>query len=500
MRLKGSKDVNVVKARIRLMDGGGINLKLLALIILTSFGAAGAIGATIACYPSRPEYCTRCHSMRPAHDRWASTVCRDVNCVECHTGGRGVVCLSREIEDSNCTNGGCHTQEKLFAKKEPYKKTLPFSHETHLKEDPPGLKMRCTACHSYQGGMKHFDIDEKTCNLCHFILRKEVTRLVVNEMNPLADGGRQEPNRCTLCHKDVEKKIQIYDKEFDHAAYERLALSKAEGKAGVECMDCHYNETIHGLGDVERRQCYHCHDKVPKDYSSAKEMHYDHMVRHKVGCNPCHQEIIHKIYREDKELEGCESCRGVLRYAPTLPAGQAHLASGGTTDTNHSLVGSVQRQMTRGEGGRGVNGTPDPMFLATVSCTGCHKSSLDKRGDTDMPALNRPFAPLQGRSGSGPTPGPYEGVDPMVCNNCHEKDFEKIYKEHKDMVTSQMEVLEKLLRVAGETGRAEAVETMEARHNYEFIASEGSVGVHNIKYTKELLELSIRQLGESMGS
>ena len=54
-----------------------------------------------------------------------------------------------------------------------------FNHETHLKEYPTNLKLRCTGCHSYmgkevQGGAetKHFGIDENTCFACHFIKGK----------------------------------------------------------------------------------------------------------------------------------------------------------------------------------------------------------------------------------------------------------------------------------------------------------------------------------------
>jgi hypothetical protein len=453
VKRKDFKEVTVVKVYIK--KEGGTNLQLLALVCLTFLGVVAAIGVTCAFYPQRPEYCSRCHSMRPAYDRWTKTVCREVSCVECHTGGKGAVCLSREIEDSNCMSGRCHTTEKLFAKKEPYKKTLPFSHETHLKEDPPGLKMRCTACHSYQGGEKHFEIDDMACNLCHFIPRKEDVKLT--------DGGTQEISKCALCHGSVDKKVQIYDKEFDHAAYEK--------KAGVECMDCHNSETVHGMGTVERRYCYHCHDRVPEDYVSAKEMHYDHMVRHKVSCNPCHQDITHKIYKEDKELEACESCKGLVSEGMST--------SGGTQEGLSAEGGLVseltQWHMMKGEGGRGVDGLPDPMYLATVSCKGCHKSVPG--GDKDD-----------------------ERVEPGVCNNCHEKGFEKIYKEQMDLVTEQMEALKKLLEVAKEAGKVEGVEAMEARHNYEFITSDGSFGVHNIKYTRELLELSIRQVREALSS
>lgn len=451
----------MIRVSINLSREGAIRLRLLALVSLAFLGVVAAIGGTCAFYPQRPEYCAGCHSMKPAYDRWAKTVCKEVSCVECHTGGQGAVCLSLEIDDSYCMNGRCHTQEKLFSKKEPYKKTLPFSHETHLKEDPPGLRMRCTACHSYQGGEKHFDIDENACNLCHFITRKEELKL--------ADGGEQKLSECTLCHRSVEKKVQIYDKEFDHATYEKLVLSKTEGKTSVECMDCHHNETVHGLGNVERRQCYHCHDRVPEDYSSASEMHHDHMVRHKVSCNPCHQVIIHKIYREDEELEACGSCKNLLSNCCST------LEESDSPTVGSFETGLIQRQMMKGQGGRGVNGSPDPMFLATVSCMGCHKSVSSENGGNKR-------------------------VEPGVCNNCHEKGFEKIYKEQKDLVASQIEDLKRLLETAQETGKAEGVEVMEARHNYEFITSDGSFGVHNIKYIKELLELSIRQLREVLNS
>ncbi len=370
----------------------------------------------------------------------------------------------------------CHTQEKLFARKEPYKKTLPFSHETHMKEDPPGMRMRCTGCHSYQGGEKHFDIDDKACHLCHFTPRKEAMSL--------ADGGEQETGRCTLCHKDVEKKVRIYEKEFDHKLYEKLVLDKVGGTAKLECIDCHNNEIVHGLGEVEKDICYDCHDRVPEDYTSVKDMHRDHMLKSKVRCDACHQEIVHKVYKEDKELEVCHSCKQLL-FSLSSAQKSVEVALDSTsvagnnpsTDislTNTSIAELVQREMMQGEGGKGVKGSPDPMSLATLSCRACHKAVLEGNGD-------------------------YARVEPGVCNTCHEKGFEKIYKEQKELVLYQMEMLKKLLELAEESGRAEEVEVVEAKQNYEFIASDGSYGVHNIKYTKDLLEFSISELNESLG-
>ena len=50
----------------------------------------------------------------------------------------------------------------------------------------------------------------------------------------------------SLCHKDVQTKIMIYEKEFDHLKYEK------ELKVG--CTNCHFDDYLHRGGNVEKEE------------------------------------------------------------------------------------------------------------------------------------------------------------------------------------------------------------------------------------------------------
>jgi hypothetical protein len=122
----------------------------------------------------------------------------------------------------------------------------------------------------------------------------------------------------------------------------------------------------------------------------------------------------------------------------------------------------LQKRVYKGIHGRGVEGSPDPMYLATVNCIACHK-------DKDL------------------------SVDPMVCNTCHKKGFEKTLAEQKEYTTRMLKELSSLLAESQEQGIPEHL-IDEARYNYDLIVKDGSLGVHNIKYIKDLIAHSVQQL------
>ncbi len=417
-----------------------VSLRLIIGVIVAFCFMLGAIGATVT-QTMRPHYCARCHSMERAYHAWVDDkVACPAGCIECHTGATTGVHMAKEIEDKTCMKAGCHTQDKLFAKKNhddmPGKANETFDHETHLTPWAYEQGLRCTACHAHQGGERHFGIEQNNCNVCHFVRGngEGEVKMVSQPDKPLWE--------CSVCHGTgtIKKKIRIYEKEFDHASFE---------KPGVDCNSCHNNGTVHGTGDINRDSCYQCHDSddIPEDYTDVNDMHYDHMVRHKVDCSPCHGEIEHKMYRDIYETD-----------VPVIFG-----------DVPEDTFGYVK--MMKGQGGKGVPGTPDPMYLATVSCSGCHGEDVD--------------AP----------------VDPEVCNTCHDKGFETILKEQTELVKSQMSTLKDLLETARPAGQGAGNKLLEnARHNYRLIAADGSLGVHNIKYIKDLLESSISGLKDNIGS
>ena len=433
------------------------SVKILSIATVLSLVCCVTLVVIAARKPGSPEFCARCHSMAPSYKTWKGTVSCNTGCLSCHTHDNSGRTLSVEIEDSNCTSTDCHPVEKLTSKLSKYKETFSFNHETHLKEFPTNLKLRCTGCHSrLDKGAKngkeigHFGIDEKVCFVCHF----------VEGETPLLTHEKKKVDECILCHKDVKVKVMIYEKEFDHLKYEK--------ELKVECTNCHF-ETIRRNNNVEKNNCYYCHTKVPKEYEGAGRMHNDHVMQHEVPCSPCHDGISHKW--DDEYVDNILSTRD-FDARDKYFEGASEKAKG-NEQGNVAVINReesifekdafcLQRKIYAGDGGMGVERSPDPMYLATVNCIACHRDkSLD--------------------------------VDPVVCNTCHEKGFDKTMAEQKEYISGMLNSLSKLLKESEERGVSESL-IEEARYNYELITDDRSFGVHNIKYIKDLINHSMQQL------
>ncbi len=442
---------------LRKRDKGTV--KILSIVTILSIICCATLVVITAHKPGSAEFCARCHSMEQSYDSWNETVSCQTGCLSCHTHDNSGRTLSVEIEDSNCTNTECHPVEKLTSKVSNYKGVFSFNHKTHLKKYPTNLRLKCTGCHSYlgddaqdSGDVKHFGIDEGACFVCHFI-RGE---------NPLLTAkDKIEVDDCSLCHKDVEGKVMIYEKELDHLEFEK--------ERKVKCTNCHF-DTVLGSGGVEEKSCYYCHTKIPKEYQGADRMHSDHVEEHKIPCSPCHNEILHEW--------GDEYIANILPLRDSVAGNEDSLSVSGATSRTIQKVVSVdsgdmtsifkkepyliQRELYAGKGGAGIEESPDPMYLATVNCIACHKNE-------DM------------------------SVHPMICNVCHEKGFNKIMAEQKEYVTGLLSLLSELLGNPPKKGVPGAL-VDESLHNYDLITNDGSLGVHNIKYVKGLINYSIQNL------
>jgi hypothetical protein len=448
---------NVIKKRNR---NPVIKLSIVTALSLISCISLIKIAAD---RPESPEFCARCHSMVSSYNTWKETVACNTGCLNCHTHDNGGKTLAVEIKDSNCTSIECHPLEKLVSETSQYKKIISFKHETHIKEYATNLRMQCTGCHIYAGkdgqkgiDIKHFNIDENTCIICHFTKSNNLL---------ISTQDKKNIDECSLCHKEVQIRTMIYGKEFDHLKYEK--------ELNVECTNCHF-ETVHRNNSLDKMGCYYCHTKVPKEYTGADRMHNDHVKEHKVPCSPCHNEIQHKWDDEyvrfvlpEREVDVQNKYlikianidKGTnLNNLPVSPEGREHVF-----DDEPYLL---QKRIYNGIHGRGVEGSPDPMCLATVNCIACHR-------EKDL------------------------GVDPMVCNTCHEKGFDKTMLEQKEYVTRMLKELSDKLT---ESQKQEIPKYLidEARHNYDMIVNDGSYGVHNIKYVKDLIAHSIDILESSL--
>ncbi|GAX59298.1 transcriptional regulator/sugar kinase [Candidatus Scalindua japonica] len=298
---------------------------------------------------------------------------------------------------------------------------------------------------------KHFDIDEDACFVCHFIER---------DTPLLAVDGKTRVDECSLCHKDVQKKFKIYEKEFDHLKYEK--------ELKVSCTNCHF-DTVHRGSNVEEKNCYRCHTRIPEEYRGAEKMHLDHVERHKVQCFQCHNGFLHKWSDEyiNNVLPERNTVIGMENYTMTsVVTGKKRGVASVNTKKQGSIFDKepylIQRKIYAGKGGFGIEGSPDPMYLATVNCTSCHKTK-------DM------------------------SVHPVACNICHQKGFHKTMAEQKEYIARMLASLSKALTESQNRGASRLL-IEEAIHNYDLIVKDGSFGVHNIKYVKDLITYSIKRL------
>ncbi|GJQ60229.1 MAG: hypothetical protein SCALA701_30300 [Candidatus Scalindua sp.] len=440
------------------------SVKVLSVVTIISFICCISLIKIAAERPVSPQFCARCHSMEPSFNSWKETVSCNAVCLDCHTHDRSGKTLSVEMEDKSCTTRDCHPREELNSQVSNYANVVSFRHATHIKEYDTNLRLKCTGCHSYTGndeseGVKasHFSIDATACFICHFTKGNGPPILKTQESMAIDD--------CLLCHNDVQVETEIYDKVFDHLKYEK--------RLGVACTNCHF-ETVQGSGGVESKSCYYCHTKVPKAYAGPARMHEDHVKEHKVPCSPCHNRIVHKwddTYSRFLSAEGDKERQKEERLESAHGNGSPNPINSFIRQSEEGLFDTVpfrvQSEIYRGVGGRGVKGLPDPMFLATVNCIACHTDNNDLK------------------------------VVPTVCNSCHERGFEKILQEQKELVSRMVKTLSDLIKESRDQGIPdEQIDT--ATYNYELIMKDGSYGVHNIKYIKDLIAFSIDHLQENI--
>lgn len=400
---------------------------------------------TVAVKPKNVHVCLQCHSNIVFNNACKKIVPGDIACSECHGHeNEKPSVMTVTIKDSRCSSVLCHPLSKLSGKTVSYKETKPFRHDTHNKEFIKNLTTGCVTCHSRTGDKKHFALDGEVCNVCHFFqphdkkqkntAGRDASHETTSEAGkqPLFTSDNKPISGCVLCHDHVDKRIELYGKTFVHGDYEK--------NMKASCNDCHFN-IIQGTGKAVEERCYRCHTKIGNDPLDASIMHRKHVVGHKADCNACHTPIVH-----------------------------GWVGNGGQGEKNYHVSGvshayHVQDMLMAGRGGAGAANEPDPMYLATLNCAACHK---DKKT--------------------------FANVDPAVCGNCHEKGFNKILAEQMRFVTSRMRTLQSLLAKAKRSVNANADVISRAEANYNLIKKDGSRGVHNIKYVKELLEYSISSL------
>jgi hypothetical protein len=391
--------------------------------------------------------------MKPYYESWLSSTHAKVNCIDCHydqglagywagklrlagevarywVGAYNVRPHSR-VSDQNCLR--CHPGKDL-EKTATYRQKIPFSHVKHYGNPTRGIEMTCTTCHSQLVQGNHLAIDDSACILCHF--------------TGVARG--ESVSRCHLCHGPPKDQITVRGVVFHHSEYL---------KSGVDCMTCHVHVT-RGTGDVPREKCYSCHVEHFEEFGKTELMHQTHITEQKLKCTDCHSALEHgKIELAQALSPDCSTCHGSGRH-------------------------SVQEEIYIGIGGSGVETQPDPMFLASVTCTACHQSR------------HKPNSPMR---------TVISAATPESCVNCHGTGYDRLMKQWQAHVSaflkdvqSQLTVIERRLKVSSSVENPQA-QTLyeEARTNLALVQADQSFGVHNIHYIDRLLKRSEENLARA---
>jgi nitrate/TMAO reductase-like tetraheme cytochrome c subunit len=428
----------------------------IALAALVSVGGGGTY--VMMEVTTKPRFCRSCHIMEPYYDSWASSSHKGVSCVDCHyepglletfegkfkalsqlakyvTATQGTKPWA-EVSDYSCMRSGCHS-ERLLEGEIQYGR-IRFDHRDHLIGFERGKKLRCTSCHSQIVQGSHVTVTSASCFLCHF-----------KEGAESAAPGRPL-NDCNLCHGPPPDEIRLGSFTFRHSDY----LER-----GVECASCH-GDVTRGAGEVPRERCGSCHNQQAHldRYDDVEFMHKNHVTDHSVNCLECHAEIQHGLPPREVHFRGeCSNCHV-----------DAHSAPSG---------------VYRGTGGRGVADNPGIMYLARVTCNGCHRP---------------PFP-------GAPTPPATFGADPLACVDCHGPGFsgmvERWQAEGSSSLAKAKEALEKLHAAMGEEREEGEGDPALAKRHYDDAAwnvglalADGSEGAHNLPYFRDLLRKASEQV------
>ena len=412
-------------------------LIIVPIILIFSFTAVE--------YTSQSKFCKSCHIMEPYYESWETSSHSEVSCMECHfPPGIGAFVESKtqaisqvakyftktygtkpwaEISDKSCLRSGCHT-ERLLRGQVVFKGVV-FDHQTHLTQLRRGKQLRCVSCHSQIVQGSHITVTETSCFLCHF--------KSLPESEPISG--------CPSCHAEPIETIEVQGVKFDH--------QEMVGQ-GVDCRRCHLG-VIKGNGEVPRERCMGCHiepDRLAK-YNDSQFMHQNHVTDHKVECTQCHLEILHQVQTISEPLAiNCQTCH-----------------------PNHH---AAQRGLYMGIGGEGAEPKPSPMFIARVSCEGCH---IGHKG------------------------GEIEGItrvaEPAACMSCHGTSYAHMqdqWTQGMGNLINQLTPFVELVatELGGTAGRSSANLTQaeklhqRATHNIELVRY--GRGAHNVEYADGLIE------------
>lgn len=449
---------------------------------------------------SQPWFCNSCHIMEPYYASWKTSSHRNVDCVKCHIApgvdsfidaklnGLGQVVddvlhrtstkPSASVSQLSCTRSGCHDIETVRATSKT-SGAFKFKHEPHLGLELAGIKLECGTCHSHIKGDEHFELNREVCINCHLLegvdpgppvpgadgkpLPQRMIRLAVRagQTTLAADappapalspgepaGHKHPPNACTACHDPPAGILERNGAKIDHAQF--LAY-------GAACESCHQNATA-APEPISDGRCLACHTFGIERNLGAEKMHRVHLEgRHKIECFSCHGPLQHGLSAQAASFEhfDCRACH---------------------QDQHEAQRGSYVYAAAHGAGG-----AVSPMFMAHVDCNGCHTAPR----------------PVSTKPDSGAT---VAAATAAACDACHSAGLgERMIPLWQKTTRSLYDRLEADLNSAQAEPNADADTLESTRKLLRLIRVDGSWGVHNPRYTQQLLEQARDKLAAARG-
>lgn len=402
-------------------------------------------------------FCNSCHIMNTYYASWQTSGHAEVNCLDCHLQpgfagyimgkvnglAQAVDCAvgrvgtkpSATVTDSSCLRSECHSTAELTADSLDYN-GVKFTHDHHINTVVGGMEVSCGTCHSHFEGDEHFTVSKNACFACHF-LDRETTE------------GRLVQTDCQSCHEVPREVIRRGFVTIDHREFVSYEASCEQS--------CHKREVAQS-SEVEETVCLSCHDFGMEADANSVDLHASHTGGEKIECFSCHGQVLHGQTRvaSVSAMMDCQSCHSdTHQIQRTLYSTQFP-----------SLPHSEDRVLS-------------PMFLTHVECTGCH---IERAART---------------TGALDSFGTVARAVPAACDSCHEPGTGEKYvpywqdriKTLYERVDRSVQDLEALAKAQTDSNRAQAYRgrAQQARSILDSIASDGSWGVHNFKYTETLL-------------
>ncbi len=425
---------------------------LLLIMAAMAVFVAGSIVVT-----GQPSFCNSCHIMNRYYDSWQTSSHSEVNCLDCHLqpGFAGYVkgkinglaqavdCIvgrvgtkpNATVKDISCLRSECHSVEELVSKEIDYN-GIKFTHKNHVTKVVDGITISCGTCHSHFEGDGHFNVNNDVCFTCHFLKDDE-------------SGSRLVQTSCQDCHKVPDMVIKRGLVTINHAEFVSYKAS---------CEDSCHKREIEKTNEVADSVCLNCHSFSKEQQADSVELHESHTNREKVECFACHGKVSHGQTQVSSisAMMDCQNC--------------------------HSDTHQVQRSIYATEHPMQNEKTDivlSPMFLTHVECSGCHIEQVRKN------------------SGTLDSFGTVAKAVPRACDRCHEEGTGQRYipfwqgkiKGLYEQISHKLDKLEERARLESNEQLAQKLsdKAKQARSILESVSSDGSWGVHNLKYTEAML-------------